>query len=210
MLYYSHKEVSKEREKEEVKVKKVLRKVDHVIDRGAFYLSWISVACIVVMGILAVVDVILSKAAGSGIAVQKEIIEECMIPVFILFVANIQMTEGLMTVDIISKHYGPIGKKISQTITCVLGTAIMSYAGSRVFVLFQDYLRKQTRATNMMNSIKVWPFALCLSIGLFTLAFAYFWTIIRVYLIPEALDSREMTRPDEAAELPKREEGGEG
>ncbi len=192
--------------KRQEKIRTALRKADHAIDRGAFYLSWVSAACIVVMGILAVVDVILSKVAGSGISIQKEVIEECMIPVFILFVANIQMTEGLMSVDIISKHYGPIAKKISQTITCVLGCAIMTYAGSRVFVLFQNYLRKQTRATNMMSSIKVWPFALCLAIGLFTLAFAYLWTIVRIYFIPDVMNQEHPVRADEAAELPGKNE----
>lgn len=167
--------------------RRLLRTADRVFDRLAVYLSYISAICLVVMGILAVVDVILSKVAGSGIAVQKEIIEQFMVPVFILFVANIQFTGGLMSVDILSKHYGPTMRKVLDTVTCVLGAVIMSFAGRRVFVLFQDYLRKQTRASQMMSSIKIWPYALCLSIGLFTLAFAYVWTLVRIYLIPDRL-----------------------
>ncbi len=169
--------------------KSLLRRIDRFIDRLAVCLSWISVFCIVIMGVLAVVDVIMAKTVGSGISIQKEIIESFMVPVFILFVANIQLTGGLMSVDIFSKHYGEVMKKAVNTITCVLGTVIMSYAGHRVFILFQDYLRKQTRASSyMLNSIKIWPFALILSIGLFSLAFAYLWTIVRIYWLPEVLE----------------------
>lgn len=157
-----------------------LCRIDWIIERITFYISWISVACIVVMAFLAVIDVILAKTVGSGIAVQKEIIEECMVPVFVLFVGNVQMTEGLMSVDIISKHYNRTLKRIQGTVTSILGTAIMSFAGWRIFILFQDYLRKQTRASQMMTSIKVWPFALCLSIGLFILALTFLWTLVRV------------------------------
>lgn len=162
----------------------MLRKADRVVERLSFYLSWVSAACIIVMAVLAVADVIMAKFFGGGIQVQKEIIEQCMIPVFILFAANIQLTGGLMSVDIISKHYSPAVKKAVDTIACALGTAIMSYAGWRTFALFQDYLRKQTRATTMMSSIKIWPFALCLSVGLFLLAFTYLWTILRIYFLP--------------------------
>lgn len=168
----------------------MIRKIDTVIDRVAYYLSWISTACIIIMAVLAVIDVIMAKFFGGGIQIQKEVIEQCMIPVFVLFLANIQLTGGLMSVDIISKHYSPLVKKIVNTITCVLGTAVMGYAGRRTFVLFLDYLRKQTRATTMMGSIKVWPFALCLSMGLFLLAFTYLWTILRIYLMPDKLQSK--------------------
>lgn len=171
----------------------MLRKADRIVYRISFYLSWISAACIILMALLAVADVIMAKFFGGGIQIQKELIEQCMIPVFILFAANIQLTGGLMSVDIISKHYSPAVRKAVDTVTCVLGTAIMSYAGYRTFILFQDYLRKQTRATTMMSSIKIWPFALCLSVGLFLLAFTYLWTILRIYFMPET--ARQETEP---------------
>lgn len=163
----------------------MLKKIDKLLNKVTFFLSWISVACILLMAILAVVDIIMAKFFGGGIQIQKEVIEQGMIPVYILFVAYVQLNGGLMQVDIFSRKYRQVGKKVLSTVTSVLGTIIMGYAGARVFVLFQDYLRKQTRATTMMTSIKIWPFALCLSIGLFLLAFAYLWTLVRVYFISE-------------------------
>jgi len=167
--------------------RRVLRTIDRGIDRATYYFSWISVIAIIVMALLAVVDVILSKVFQSSILWQKEMIEELMIPVFGCFIAHIHLTGGLMKVDIFSRKYSLVGMKILDTATSLIGGAIMAYCGYRTFVLFQQHLARGTLATNTLSSFRIWPFTLVLAICFFTLSFAYFWTLVRIFALPDIL-----------------------
>lgn len=157
-------------------------KVDHIVVMVSRVFSVLSVAAILVMAFISVIDIIASTFFGKAIAIQSDLIKYLMILVVFCFLPNLQLERGVLVVDIFSRKYGPGFAKAITVIGCVLGVVIFAVFGVRGCYLLKDYFVTKTRNVLSEQSFLLWPFALVYVIGTFMTALAFLWSVIRQFV----------------------------
>lgn len=166
-------------------------KADRVVYLVSKYFSYIAVACILVMGILSTSDVVAAKVFGQGIPITNDLVKFLMIPTCFCFLANVQLSGGIMQVDLFYRKYSPKAKKIFYPFVCLLGVVVFGFASWRGWLLMQKYIVNHEQSSMSAYSFPLWPYALISALGLTLLVFSFVWTALRLYLLPEKREIAE-------------------
>lgn len=183
-------------------------KADRIITRITKWYSMIATICIIVAMVLCVLDVITSKVFNFTISMGVELVTWLLIPIVYTTLAYIQLDGGHINVDLVQKHLPKSVNNVINTINCLLGCALCTFTGYRSWVLAMSYLAKHQKSSLASYGFVLWPFAMLIAIGFFSLAFSYIWTILRMlFKSPEVhLESWEQEEPGEGGDVKGTEE----
>ena len=159
-------------------------KADNIVSRIYKYYSYIAVATMLVMGFLAVADILASKIGGSSIPITNDIIKYFMVPTCFCLLGTVQLSGGLMQVDIISRKYTTVMKKIFSVISNILATVVFGFAAWRSTVLALRYFRTGELSSMSSSGFVIWPLAAICALSLILLVIACIWSIFRAFLFP--------------------------
>ena len=173
----------------------VFLKADKIVFTVAKWYSVIAAICIIVAMVLCVLDVVTSKLFNYTISIGVELVTWLLIPIVYTTLAYIQLDGGHINVDLVQKHLPKGVNDIINGFNCLLGCAMCVYTGHRSWILAMSYLAKHEKSSLASYGFVLWPFAMLIAIGFFTLAFTYLWTILRmIFKSPEVhVESWEMT-----------------
>lgn len=177
---------------------------DRVVSAIAKYYSYISVAAVLVMAVLATCDVIASKFFGSAIPITNDIVKYFMVSTCFCLLGTVQLGGGLMSVDLFTRKYGPGLRKIFGVISGVLGAVVFSFAGWQTTDLLLRHFRNREMSAASTYAFPLWPLTLLCALSIFLLAFSFVWTTLRLFLLPER------SAAEEAGGTAPKEERGNG
>lgn len=169
-------------------------KADKIVTKIAKWYSMIAAVCIVIAMVLCVLDVITSKLFNYTLSAGVELVTWLLIPIVYTTLAYIQLDSGHINVDLVQKHLPKSVNNVINAVNCLLGCAVCVYTGHRSWGLAMSYLAKHQKSSLASYGFVLWPFAMLIAIGFFTLAFTYIWTILRMlFKSPEVrLESWEL------------------
>lgn len=182
-------------------------KADRIVYLITKYFSYIAVACILVMGIMSTADVVAAKVFGQGIPITNDLIKFLMVPTCFCFLANVQVSHGIMQVDLFCRKYKGGFKKAFYTFVCVLGAAIFGFASWRCWLLMQKYIINREQSSMSAYAFPLWPFAAICALGLTLLVFSFIWVALRMYMMPEGKAAAEATPALEHTGINNQEKG---
>ncbi|MBO4835405.1 MAG: TRAP transporter small permease subunit [Lachnospiraceae bacterium] len=157
-------------------------KVDAVISKIVMYISKISPAFLIIIGVAATVNVIYSKITGSSIPSVNDWIKHFMLPAVWLSLGNVAINRDLIRVDFISKHYPKVLERAVQAFSFLLGTAVIVFITVRQWSLLVENLETGKMSSVSTLNFHIWPFNVIMVIGLAITAFAFFWCAIRQFV----------------------------
>lgn len=160
------------------------KKVDKAIFKGLWGVSLLSGGSLVIVALLCTVDALGAKFFSASVPNGTEWVTFLNIPVVFFAMGFIQVERGHTVVDIIAGKFPPIIKKAIKIVGDLLGAFICIVVGYFEIILTMDKYGSASRASSASTSFLVWPFALIIAIGFFTVAVAFAWSIFREVLIP--------------------------
>lgn len=158
---------------------------DAIVCRAVKWFSYIAVATMLAMGFLAAIDVVTSKLFGKAIPITNDIVKYFMVPTCFCLLGAVQLSGGLMQVDLFSRKYSPAVKRVFDVISNVLGIVIFSFVGYRVCILLGRYISKHELSSMSSYAFPLWPLALICAVSVFVLVFGFIWSILRMFLLPK-------------------------
>lgn len=164
--------------KENGTISKGYIRIDEVITKIASIITWISVACLVFVMVVAFVDVVTSKFLNVNVPGSYEMIEMCSVPILYCSMCYCHLTRGQMCITLIRNRLPKWGQDIIIYCGHLLGIFIslfMAWHGFRYTLM----LKSKFTATSGSMRLLQWPFCLIMVIGLILLALAYAMTIVR-------------------------------
>ena len=177
---------------------------DKMITKIAKIYSGISMLCIIVVMFLCVMDIVTSKLFGVTFPAGVEYVQWLLIPIVYTSIAYIQLDGGHISVDLVQKHLPARANNILNGLNYLLGCVVCCYVGYRSAVLTAAYYTKLERSSLASYAFPLWPFALIMTIGFFFLAFAFVWSILRLFFkTPEVHQEswEEMEQAEKSAEI---------
>ena len=163
----------------------VAKKIDKIIFRFMWVFAVLAGASLIFIAVLATANAVGSKVFSKGITNATELVTYFNIPVVFLAMGFLQVERGNTVVDFFLGKFPKVVQLIIITIGRAAGVAICAYTGYASLTLAIDKFQLKTRAAAAANSFYVWPFAMVVAFGLFMMAFAFLWTLIREFIIPE-------------------------
>lgn len=181
------------------RLKGPLGKVDDVIVSVFRYISYVSAVCLVGIMLVAFLNVLGEKLLHQGIPSSTEIIKYLHVPMVFLAGAFVTLDRGQTTIDLLWQHFPKAVKKLTSTVSFLLGTAICAFVGARgVYLMVNTHIKNHTMSSTTGIGFPLWPFSLLFALGFFMLALSFLWSIVRLYAPREDLPEHEAeggTRP---------------
>ena len=178
---------------------RVLKRVDKILVKIADWSVYISVLCLMVATVLSFVNILTTKLFHYAIQNTTELVQYLLVPIVYCSVAKIQLSDGLMHVDLISRKFPKWLQSLIDSVSAILGTFLYSFAGWAACDLFWKCYTQHKTAANSLSSFVIWPFVLVYIVFSFLLAVSLLWSLIRKSFIMKA-------EPAEDADIA---EGGE-
>lgn len=157
-----------------------IQRIDNVVLRVTKAFSYVGVLAIVVMGFLAVADILTAKIFYYTIPNQYEYIPYALLLVVYTFIPAIIVRNGLMSVDILTRKFSRGVVLAINVIAYIVGTILFSYIGYLGFTLFLKHYHSKTLSAMISYAFQIWPFTLIYAIGLVLICLTCLWRVIRM------------------------------
>ena len=152
--------------------------IDSAIDQTVKGISFLGMAALLLIAVIATVNVLASKLFGHPISNTTELVTYLNIPVVFFCIGFVQLDRGHTHIDLIYRRFPAVVHTVIHIVGDLIGIVICGFAGWRGVVLTVDKYQSAAYASGP-SSFKIWPFVLCIGIGYLVLAVCYCWSIFR-------------------------------
>lgn len=167
-----------------MKVHKKAEKLDMIIFKIMYVVSMLSGISLLIVAVLCTLDSLSSKFLSVSIPSGTDWVTFLNIPVVFLAMGYIQVERGNTVVDILSSKFPKKMDKTVKVCAYIVSVLLCVFLGKCGFSIMMDKIAQHTMSSGQMSAFPVWPFALIVAVGYSLAAFAFFWCIIREFLIP--------------------------
>lgn len=173
-----------------MKTHSLFDRIDDKLFKVLKAVSYISLIFLIAITALAFINVCGEKLQKMGLPFARGIpnayviIKYCNVPVVYLTAAYVTLERGQTGMDLLTKHYPPVVRKILAIIASLVSTAMIGFITYRGIVkVLADQIKHNTRIdNNLATAFPEWPFGVIYVLGLALLAFSFFWQLLRIIM----------------------------
>lgn len=174
-----------------MKARSLFWKADRCLVKVTKLVSYIPPICLLAVAIIATINIITTKLFHWGVPSVNDWISYFLIPIVYLALAYVQLDQGMVSVDFVSKRFPRIFNEILITLWDLIFSLAAFYISKNMFGLTMEYMQLHKRSSLLAGSFPLWPLALILGVGMLLYGVSTLWIIARRFVPREESSGAE-------------------
>lgn len=153
--------------------------IDQAFTKITRYLSYVSTVCLIIMALLATTNVVTSKLFKVAIPSAVDWGTYLLIPVVFFAICYNLLTNGLIQVDFLIRHFPKAVNQMIEIISNLVGFGISAVITWRQTALAWRYFNSGKLSSFMPLHFPLWPFCVIIGLGAAIMGIIFLWRTVR-------------------------------